>query len=60
MNQKCNVQRFYNYHVIGVETLDKRNIYCAWLIDEIEAYSRPYAKQGRVCWMTFTIFVLPS
>jgi len=27
MNQKCKVQRFYNYHVTGLETIIKRNIH---------------------------------
>jgi len=31
MNQKCKVQRFYNYRVTDVETIIKRNIY-GWLM----------------------------
>jgi len=41
MTWKCNVQRFFNYHVTLVETFIKHNIECAWLVNEIKAYSRP-------------------
>ena len=27
MNYKCNVQRFFNYHVTAIDTFIKRNIY---------------------------------
>ena len=54
MNYKCNVQRFFNYHVTAIDTFIKRNIY----IMHMHGRPQKFFQGGATSTFRFTFFRL--